>query len=166
LFITSLASGSVDLYTTSGTLVNSHLITGLSAPLGIAVSGSNVFVTNFASGTVGEYTTSGAVVNANLITGLTMPVGIAVSGNDLFIANSGSAFNSSTSGTASVSQYTTSGTLVNATLIAGLSGPEGIAVTAVPEPESYSLLLAGLGLIGFAARRKSRAARSNHCYCL
>jgi len=31
-------------------------------------------------------------------------------------------------------------------------------VTAVPEPETYAMMLAGLGLLGFAARRKRRAA--------
>lgn len=31
----------------------------------------------------------------------------------------------------------------------------GSAVTAVPEPETYAMMLAGLGLIGFSARRKS-----------
>ena len=30
----------------------------------------------------------------------------------------------------------------------------GAAATAVPEPEAYAMMLAGLGLIGFAARRK------------
>lgn len=32
------------------------------------------------------------------------------------------------------------------------------AVTAVPEPESYAMLLAGLGLMGLVARRQMRAA--------
>lgn len=30
----------------------------------------------------------------------------------------------------------------------------GISVAAVPEPETYAMLLAGLGLIGFSARRR------------
>jgi len=32
-----------------------------------------------------------------------------------------------------------------------------VAVAAVPEPESYAMLLAGLGLLGFVARRRSRS---------
>ncbi|MDP2824864.1 MAG: FxDxF family PEP-CTERM protein [Sulfuritalea sp.] len=34
----------------------------------------------------------------------------------------------------------------------------GTAVTAVPEPETYAMMLAGLGLLGFMARRKSQQA--------
>jgi hypothetical protein len=33
-----------------------------------------------------------------------------------------------------------------------------ITVTPVPEPEAYAMLLAGLGLVGFAARRRTRTA--------
>ena len=32
----------------------------------------------------------------------------------------------------------------------------GLPVTSVPEPENYALMLAGLGLLGFIARRRSR----------
>ena len=73
-----LGRGIVGEYTTSGATVNASLITGLNAPYGIAVSGSNLFVANSFSGTVGKYTTSGATVNASLITGLTVPSGIVV----------------------------------------------------------------------------------------
>lgn len=37
--------------------------------------------------------------------------------------------------------------------------PPGVTpVAPVPEPETYAMLLSGLGLLGFAARRKRRAA--------
>ncbi|WP_229258415.1 PEPxxWA-CTERM sorting domain-containing protein [Duganella rivi] len=34
----------------------------------------------------------------------------------------------------------------------------GFTVTAVPEPETYAMMIAGLGLVGFAARRRKHAA--------
>src|SRR4051812_17179037 len=73
------SANSVGAYTTSGSAINTALITGLSNPVGIAASGGNLFVTNQGLGTVGEYTTSGAVVNATLIKGGTNVYGIAVS---------------------------------------------------------------------------------------
>lgn len=47
-------------------------------------------------------------------------------------------------------------TLQGATTIATWT-PSATA-TAVPEPEAYAMMLAGLGLVGFAARRKQQAA--------
>ena len=52
---------------------------------------------------------------------------------------------------------------VTGTAINGLSGNYSgnvNLVTAVPEPESYAMLLAGLGLMGTIARRRSKAAKS------
>ena len=34
----------------------------------------------------------------------------------------------------------------------------GLSVSAIPEPETYAMLLAGLGLLGFAARRRKQKA--------
>jgi len=70
--------GTIGEYTTSGVTVNPALITGLSNPQGIVVSGSNLFVVNFGYGTIGEYTTSGATVNASLVMGLNDPVDLVV----------------------------------------------------------------------------------------
>ena len=36
------------------------------------------------------------------------------------------------------------------------SGENSFAATAVPEPESYAMILAGLGLMGYIARRRNR----------
>jgi hypothetical protein len=41
--------------------------------------------------------------------------------------------------------------------IAVHEGDIGVAVTAVPEPETYAMLLAGLGLVGLARRRRNCA---------
>src|SRR4029078_6423811 len=108
IFETNAGSGTIGEYTTSGATLNASLVSGLSNPNGLAVSGSDLFVVNTGTGTVGEYTTSGATVNASLISGLTSPISIAVSGSNLYIGyiigNSNSA----------VGKYTTSGGTVNA----------------------------------------------------
>jgi hypothetical protein len=47
LFVTSIDDNTIGEYTTSGATVNPALISGLSFPQGIAVSGENLFVTSF-----------------------------------------------------------------------------------------------------------------------
>ena len=119
IFVTNYLNNRIGEYTTSGGAVNPSLVTGLSAPVAIAVSGSDLFVVND-TGTIGEYTTSGATVNASLITGLSSPTAVAVSGGDLFVTNAGNG---------TIAEYTTSGATVNASLVTGLSTPLGVAVS-------------------------------------
>ena len=60
--------------------MNKSLITGLTYPGGIAISGNDLFVANTLDGTIGEYSTFGATVSASLISGLDGPVlGVAIS---------------------------------------------------------------------------------------
>src|SRR5947209_8452552 len=84
LFVTNQTTGTIGEYTASGATVNPNLITGLSFPADVAVSGGHLFVTNEVTGTIGEYT-SGATVNASLVSGLNGPAGIAVFGDKLFV---------------------------------------------------------------------------------
>ena len=44
IFVTNFGNDTIGEYTTSGTTVNASLISGLSSPEGIAVSGSDLFV--------------------------------------------------------------------------------------------------------------------------
>ena len=63
---------------TTGAAISPSFITGLSAPIGLAVLGNTLFVANNAN-TVGEYDAkTGAAINASFITRLTDPFGVAV----------------------------------------------------------------------------------------
>ena len=47
----------------------------------------------------------------------------------------------------------------NATTLAGVVRiDDGVIIPTIPEPETYAMLLAGLGLLGFAARRRKQQA--------
>jgi len=64
---------------TTGVPINAALVSGLSWPVGIALSGSHLFVANSTGNTIGEYDAiTGAPINAALITGLNNPQGIAI----------------------------------------------------------------------------------------
>lgn len=80
--------GFVGEWSTTGTLVNNSLITGLSTPLGIAASGGAVFVANNGNNTVGKYTSSGQVVDASFISGLNYPTQLLAAGDYLYVMNS------------------------------------------------------------------------------
>lgn len=58
---------------------------------------------------------------------------------------------------ASVSVYFSDGSFGTAELIEqNWDVSQDLAIAAVPEPETYAMLLAGLGLLGFAARRRQQ----------
>jgi hypothetical protein len=151
LFLTLVDARTIAEYTTSGALVNRNLISGLSFPQAVAISGDRLFVLNLdadvspSPGTVSEYTLSGALVNPTLITGLVnAPTDIAVSGDNLFVLNGGNIFEGIPG---SIGKYTLSGETINATLVSGLNVPTYIAVVSASVPDespSSTLLLLGL----------------------
>jgi len=126
IFVTNSGSGTIGEYdyNTGGT-INASLISGLSYPWGIAVSGANLYVANNTANTIGEYNaTTGATVNASLVSGLNGPDGVALSGANLLVANSGYG-----TGTTIGEYNATTGATVNASLVSGLSSPTGVAVS-------------------------------------
>ena len=124
MFVSNLGNGTILEYTTTGTLVSvTPLVSGLSVPVGLALSGSDLFVSN-QSGTVGEYTTAGATLNSTLIVSANfLPLGITVSGSNLFVG-----YSNSSAGRYYVGEYTTPGAPLSTRLIAGVNEPEGLAV--------------------------------------
>lgn len=124
IFVANFGLGTISKFNRDGSLVTANLVTGLSNPYGIAVSGGFLYVANEGSGTIGKYTTAGVTVNASLISGLNGPRGIAVSGTDLYVANAG--------GAGTVEKFTTSGAPQAFTpIVGGFAGsiPTAVAVS-------------------------------------
>jgi hypothetical protein len=111
---------------TTGAPINSALVSGLSLPGGLAISGNDLYVLDRNSGTIGEYNaTTGAAIHSTLVSGLNAsPLSIAVSGNSLYVDN----FNPGGSGSISVYNATTGASMNNA-LVSGLGLPSSIAIS-------------------------------------
>jgi hypothetical protein len=70
--------------------------------------------------------------------------------------NPGATVNGELSNTAFLSLVLPTGV----TLANSGSGTFGVVIAPIPEPEIYAMMLVGLGLVGFAARRKDQARRA------
>ncbi len=79
LFVANINGPTVGVYdATTGATLNASLVSGLSYPAAVAVSGGHLFVADFV-GQIGVYDAStGATVNASLVSGLSGPLGIAL----------------------------------------------------------------------------------------
>jgi hypothetical protein len=146
IFVLDGYTRTVGEYTSSGSVINAALISGLNVPAGFAVSGNNIFVANDGDGTIGEYTTSGVTINASLISGLASPNCLAVYGNELFVAGG--------LGQDYISVYTTDGTLITPHLLS-VYGPEGMIIVPVPEPTFWTLSVLGLSFFVLPKPKKS-----------
>ena len=114
--------------------------------------GSGYSVTNFTS-LPGQFNTILATLSL-----FSNPDGMLVSGDEALLATSSTpggnslalAWGAANSG----SYYLAVGGLTNGTQGGIYTG--AISVTAVPEPETYAMMLAGLGALGFLARRRRK----------
>jgi len=125
IFVTKQGGNTIGKYdVNTGATISAALVTGVSSPWGIAVSGSTLFVASTSQGTIGEYdAVTGAAINAALISGLDQVKGVAVSGSNLFVAYGAN------NGTGKIGEFTTTGATVNASLVTGLEYPVFIAVS-------------------------------------
>ncbi len=170
--------------TASGASVHGHLDSSELSVFAVAKSGYSVssYVQSSASTTV-SFTTGAGIIGASLVSGV---IGGAYSGDDFVAGQHDGYFGDDFLLYSGPSPYSTTATLAadggvagNFYSAAGVETSVGIgasqtgkgashgiltdvsynfSVTAVPEPETYAMLLAGLGLVGFAARRRKQAA--------
>jgi len=148
--VSSFAVGSLDPISPSASFSNT--VTGsfsdtwtfnLGTASIVAASITNVAIT-FAGSTFGEITNFSALLNGvPLLLG-----GSSQSNNGVTVATQILA--GSTTLPAGFYQLKVSGTALGATASYG----GNIVATPVPEPETYAMLLAGLGVVGFLARRR------------
>jgi len=151
LYATDGGAGAVDTVTgsTPTTYVN-----GLSSPNGIAFdSAGDMFLVEHGSSTIAEIpfgsTTASAFITQTSAQG---PKDVAIdSSGDFFITdNSNNTF----------TQYSPTGVLIATFAGSSFNGPCFVVTqAAVPEPSTYALMLAGLGLLYFRNRRKLATLR-------
>jgi autotransporter-associated beta strand protein len=144
-FVVNSATGTVGEYTTDGATINASLITGLTNPNDIAVSGTDLYIaggngTN--GGYVDKFTTSGTPQNVPLISGLGSVQGIAVSGTDLY------AVEATTPGNGIIGKFTTSGGTQNANFVTGLNNSPGYLTVSGGNLYLSNYGIGGAGTIG------------------
>ena len=119
---------------------------------GVAFDGTYLYTTNgFYSGddSIEKWSTSGSFLGS-ISTGYNDGAGIGYSSTDntFWVGYLGG----------EVRHFDTTGTLLGG-FTAGSAAHDGLEVYApIPEPETYAMLLAGLGLLGFMARRRKESA--------
>lgn len=134
---------------TPGGIPSTLNVTGhpLNWPNGLAFdSAGNLYVVNNHDPSV-EKISTGGLGTVFATTGLSDPKGVAVdSSGDVWVAD----FD-----TNQVTEYNPAGTLIGT--FTGLSGPcliLAVPSLSVPEPSTYAMLIAGLGLVAFLNRRR------------
>lgn len=147
---------STTVATTTGTF--SDLFTFSLVPnAGVGLSAQSVMVSSFGTSLstialyLGSFTSLGALTGAPIGAGVVeTKTGMFSTTDNLYLDFSQLAANTA---------YTM---VVSGDAVGRSSYTSIIQLAPVPEPETYAMLLAGLGVMGFVARRKSRKSTSGH----
>jgi len=152
LYVSNGGNGVIDEITPSA--VVTPFVTGLSSPNGLAFdSAGDLLVVNHNTSQVLEFSSTGTALPLTITDGTAgaslKTVGLDSEGNIYVTDNSNSL----------VTEYNASGTILTVFDNPGdFNGPCFITTLVVPEPSTYALLIAGLGLLFFMGRRKAKAA--------
>jgi len=150
---TTFASASGPGFTTETTSVVNSFLTPL-APPGSSVANYSVL------STAPGFSTSSTIGFAAAVTSFTFLWGSPDSYNtvtDGTVTVTGSTFSSGTGNNAETTLYTFFDALGFSSLTFSTTGIAfELAVASVPEPETYAMMLAGLGAVGFLALRRKR----------
>lgn len=134
----------------SNETIYAYLGTGAATPTTFLAA-----ITNGSFATDGSLTSTGLVEGSSAIRLNTLAPSATPDYAEYIGPHSGMAsFNEYKAQVANVANWTVDTT--NGSYATTVPNTAAFTVTAVPEPESYAMLLAGLGLIGFAARRRAR----------
>lgn len=173
---TALAVGTATIHLEGGSFIQSGSVTNTSAPgvdivkvvydLGTQADGIAIWEIFGSTGTHSNFLT-GNHYSTETWDGLSVISGntFNFSGLDLDlittvvppVVDSGTLGAPSSLANASFSVYFSDGSFGTAELLEqNWNVSQDLVITAVPEPETYAMLLAGLGLLGFAARRRQQ----------
>ena len=159
IFFDNAASGGVKAVTNTGAgFDDGHLVGQFNVRGGTGISNFTTFADGSGLGaTQYDFVISGSTVDANYISGLSGPIG------DMHFTSS-QVIPPGTSTTTGFHLGTPSGapdiyptTPTDGNLLLKVDGSNTFTAAAVPEPETYALMLAGLGAIGFMTRRRRKS---------
>ena len=159
IFFDNAASGGVKAVTNTGSgFDDGHLVGQFDVVAGTGLSNFTTFAGGAGLGaTQYDFVISGSAVDANYISGLSGPIGDMHFTSSQVIPPGTSTTTGFHLGTPSNAPDIYATTPTDGNLLLKVDGSNTFTAAAVPEPETYALMLAGLGAIGFMTRRRRKS---------